>query len=879
MSEAPESLRGPEEASAAAAQAERPGGVEAVAEAELAAHLEELPGGQGKWALWKCVGLRGAGFPAEGVLRLGGGESARAAAELLDAEEKAEQAWEVALGAVNEALEALPRKADGSGEDARVRPLLKARRSLKRGKPPQVYDGATVEGQAIREFAEASARIDDAHAEFVRCFETAQAEAGRVLREVAADDRFREAVTWQNRRALHSGIDSLLRRAADTATWKRRASEELIASYVQRYCVKNDSIGFFGPVGWARLDPGCPDIHVRPGPSLLAAREVYFECWGIDALCRRLEEDERLRPWFVPRRLPSVGVEGRVLHMPLQQSRQLDVARTLVLAACDGEKTAQSIARELVAGHPETLHDEAEVYRLLAELEQMRLVVWRLEVPDDPHSEVLLRALLERVADVEARTRALGLLDRLEGVRREVAAAAGDAQRLDGALARMEESFTEVTRQGATRHAGQLYAARTLLYEDCRRDVEVTVGREMLERLGDALGLLLDSARWLVAEIGTQYRRELNRLYLQLARGSGTAAVEATTFWLHAAPLLGGKESELVEAAGLRFQEKWARVLPLDAEARRLRFDSADLRALVATEFAAPKVGWEYARYHSPDVMVAAESVEAIRRGDYEFVLGEVHVGKNTLGGLAALMQHPQPEELYRAFDADMTLPGVVPVYPKDEQGPIRTKPALEAPKDFYLLHNGGAPGVPADRALTTAMLVVEASGPDLFVRTRDGRLRFDIIEFFGDILSAMGVNKFKLFGPREHTPRVSIDRLVVQRESWSVAASSIAFAFERDEAVRFLDAHRFARERGIPRHAFFKVPVERKPVYVDFGSPVYVNLLSKLIRRSAEEEGGGEAPVVFSEMLPGVGEVWLPDAEGARYTSEFRFVALDLTT
>ena len=29
--------------------------------------------------------------------------------------------------------------------------------------------------------------------------------------------------------------------------------------------------------------------------------------------------------------------------------------------------------------------------------------------------------------------------------------------------------------------------------------------------------------------------------------------------------------------------------------------------------------------------------------------------------------------------------------------------------------------------------------------------------------------------------------------------------------------------------------------------------------------------------MLPGLGETWLPDAEGRRYTSEFRFVALDV--
>jgi hypothetical protein len=80
-----------------------------------------------------------------------------------------------------------------------------------------------------------------------------------------------------------------------------------------------------------------------------------------------------------------------------------------------------------------------------------------------------------------------------------------------------------------------------------------------------------------------------------------------------------------------------------------------------------------------------------------------------------------------------------------------------------------------------------------------------------------------------------------------------------------------------MPRHVFCKVPVEVKPVYVDFESAIYVNLLAKLIRRSVAEEGEA-ARVTVSEMLPGMGEVWLPDREGKQYTSEFRFVALDLS-
>ena len=64
------------------------------------------------------------------------------------------------------------------------------------------------------------------------------------------------------------------------------------------------------------------------------------------------------------------------------------------------------------------------------------------------------------------------------------------------------------------------------------------------------------------------------------------------------------------------------------------------------------------------------------------------------------------------------------------------------------------------------------------------------------------------------------------------------------------------------------------KPVYVDFASPVSVDALAKLIRRGAREDAA--TPVTVSEMLPDPRQCWLTDAQGNRYTSELRIVALN---
>jgi Lantibiotic dehydratase, N terminus len=103
------------------------------------------------------------------------------------------------------------------------------------------------------------------------------------LARVARDPRFREAVTWQSREALRGGVDKLL--AAGESPSRRRRREEVVAGYWQRYCAKNDTIGFFGPLGWGRFANEGEAITVRAG-SQQAQRVVHLETWAIEAVAR-----------------------------------------------------------------------------------------------------------------------------------------------------------------------------------------------------------------------------------------------------------------------------------------------------------------------------------------------------------------------------------------------------------------------------------------------------------------------------------------------------------------------------------------------------------------------------------------------------------------
>jgi hypothetical protein len=836
-------------------------------EADLPDHRVSFSERDG-WALWRTICLRGAGFPATEVLKLSAPAAAAAADRLLDAEELSGPLWGAALKSLHAELR------DASPDDLpRLEKII--RRLRKKKLPPPDPELAGEGRRLVEELRDGCGRLDAAREGFREAHADSTARVSEALQEVARDGRFREAVTWQNRQAIRTGLDALLREAPKSVARgsKQRQHEELVANYLQRYCVKNDTIGFFGPVGWARFVPQGENLVVNPGPRLLAARGVYFESWCIDALARKLGEDGDLRPWLVPRRLPFVRLEGTTLFMLSRQRINISLQQAAVFHACNGVRTARQVAALVTRVPSVGLRGEGAVYEVLAQMSGTGLIAWGLEVPVGVRAEENLKDQLARVEDERLRAAALAPLAELEQTRRRVEAAAGNAEELDAALTRLDETFTRLTGEATTRSSGKTYAARTLVYEDCRRDVDVRVGPEFLKAL-EPLGLLLTSARWLARELAADCCERTEQYYRELVEEHGSKVVECMELWLRARPLLTKK---LDLGVTEKFQERWAQVLALPDGQRRVQYASEHLRPRVLSAFGAPKPDAPGALYHSPDVMIAATGPEAIRRGDFTLVLGEMHLAANTLGAMLFVEQHPAPEELHRALKRDCPRQRVMPVPPKNLQSlTTRTAQGFIRDDDLLLEFAPDSCGVPPSQSLPISTLVVEPEGGQLVVRTRDGSRRFDVATIFGEAIFNLAIDYFRILGHEPHTPRVTIDRLVVCREAWTFAAGEFPFAREKDEAERFLSARRWARSLGLPRFVFAKVPVEVKPFYVDFDSPVYVDIFAKMVRRTMEHDSA-EANVYVSEMLPDAEHAWLPDAEGRRYTSELRVVAVDL--
>jgi hypothetical protein len=719
---------------------------------------------------------------------------------------------------------------------------------------------------------DAAGRWDPGDAGLRAAYQAAVARLSAAVAAVAADPGFREAVAWQNPALIGSCLDKLVR--GEPRNVRGRLHESTVVRYLQRYLLKNDTIGFFGPVGWAALSPERAGLDVTPGDGLLAARTTHFEMWAVDALARALSRLPELAGSLVPRRALAVTAVGGVLRRPLRPPVRLTGVESALLDRCDGRRTV----REVISAQA-TASGRAASMRALTRLAELGAVHIGLDGPVDSWPERVLRRKLEAIAEEPTRRSALARLAALTAAR-DAVGAARNAEDLVKRAEELASVFQEATGSEATRRPGQAYAGRTLVYHDARRDVDVVVGRAVLDRLTAPLGLILDSARWLVAEIGERYRALLYALYEDEARRGGSPDVPLGHLIAMAAPDLTASGHALpppVQAAVLDFQRRWRQVLTWPQGTRRHTVSSAELAGPIAREFDGARAPWRAAMHHSPDIMIAAADAEAVRHGDFLLVLGELHLAVNSLDNRFFVQHHDDPRRLMAAAEADFGGRRIYAALPKNSpfvSSRIWPPITLLSPQYTYWTWSGDPCSVePPGPVIAGAGLMAGCRDGVLRVACTETGAEYDLLEVLGEILSTAVINAFRPFPAAPHRPRVTIDRLVISRESWTFPAAETAWAFVTEEAARFAAARAWRAQHGLPERVFAVLPVERKPIAVAFTSLALVNILAKEVRRTAE---AGAPAFSVSEMLPDLDQMWLPDQADRRYASEFRLVTVD---
>src|ERR1043166_1967662 len=143
-------------------------------ESELASHLGPLSGG--RWALWRTLAVRGAGFPAIDVLKLGDPTCGAATDRVLAAEAELQKIR-------SSILENLKREIKLADKQQR-RALDKTMRLIKQGQLPELAE------TRFAELADATQRLESLTKEFHSAFSLTLNQTSRAIRELAGDERF-----------------------------------------------------------------------------------------------------------------------------------------------------------------------------------------------------------------------------------------------------------------------------------------------------------------------------------------------------------------------------------------------------------------------------------------------------------------------------------------------------------------------------------------------------------------------------------------------------------------------------------------------------------------------------------------------------------------
>lgn len=658
---------------------------------------------------------------------------------------------------------------------------------------------------------------------------------------------------------------------------RTRQRLRLAWNYLQRLCAKNDTSSFFGPITWGRIDrqQDAPLRIEAPPGDWLAQRETFFEHWVLLRLSQAVCADGRLASALPIVLSPGCHLRGDMLHYPLAKRRRLEGA-ALSLMRLMGETGPHGAAprhrQALLAALAGTGHAEQVCDALIGFFLDKGVLQYQLEVPPSQTRQASpMQLLRERIAALPAPADALrpwlGLIDDLDTERRRFAAGDLPARRasLDALGALLAAHGIDLSRA-----QGKMYVGRFPVYEDCGRNLRVSLGAALVEALERPLDPVLALHHWLAGAVAVRMHDRCQQIWHGLRRDADT--VDFLQFYQ--ALQQQGHGDALVQEFRALLQQAWqgfAAQHPQTAEAGdEIRLTPQDLSELLAGLQACepraegfPGIAW---RVHSPDVMLAARDADAVAQGDYAWVIGEIHPAVHTLSQPVAQPFCPDGQAI-RHEVAGLLSPATAVLADSPQTYQRSHIDWLEVDPLYQVLLPGSIGGVPPERCLPAGRGEVVS----LPVGSRDVlHYRDTATGFVQDLLTVIPTEVHRacfalaadLLG-HVLTARLVCDRLILKRRCWNITPQELPPPGQPAEDLRsHLAWRQWARQRGMPRHVFAKLAGEPKPIYVDFANPLSLDLLANLCKTPQA--------LRISEMRPAPDELWLRDARG-RYCSEFR--------
>ena len=631
-----------------------------------------------------------------------------------------------------------------------------------------------------------------------------------------------------------------------------RAHERHLLLYLQRICAKNDSLSEFGPEGWGSVERELRGVKVGPLPGI-AARETFLERWTAHGVAAALNADPEIRVELSPRLHPNGRIEGnQFIFADRLETAALDARTVEILNRCDGITPAYSFGEEIGA---------------LEELAAKNMIRWEVEVAAlEPHAFDVLISDIAGWRDTPVRARWLELLRPIAALPFRFAQAGDTPTRAEI----MDEARRQLQNLGTARETSDrfLYSASNPIGEECFRECHFSIGQDLIDEVTTDTEPWIDLWRDNYAFVASRVNAGLRALFEKATLQNG--ALPFPAFLRHCAmlkmPLTG---PAMVGLAHMAFQEVKA------AFRERMRDrPEAEEWELTADDCHFIRQNFQYERfdeftYPSADLQLEARSVEAVARGEYRWILAELHPpvallhhgfywacpDKAALGDALALATRGSRSFHFGFFAADFTAATAV-----------RLLDAVPNLTNFVAPERGD----PRWR-------LIPPSEIEVYVNDKNGDVALRLIgskEHLGSFARAwvipLGFHPFH-FGRAPHMPRLRCGRVIVQRRSWSVSLEELGVGdFTGVSRDLILAVERLRAAKGWPRHIYIR-PSEQalrrsgaegrdkdtKPVFIDLESYLFLEILHRWLTKAGELE--------VTEMLPDPDHLLWQEPDGRR--------------
>lgn len=808
------------------------------------------------WRIMPHVIVRRAGFPINWLESLRFTETLACVKNLLETERRLDEQRQTLMHLI-ERLVVREKK----GQDRK--PLLSAmskmrkgiakRKSLQSQVIPVAEEGYRQLGQETVAWNDLLQQVFKWQRVGRECAESEMKEKRAVLRRLLQSSRLREALWSMNPR-----FDEAVTRYLENQHIKRisedKRFERRLITYLQRLCAKNETNSFFGPIDYAKphQEQKAPVFYEWSVP-FLRERRVFCSYWAVESLLKQICSEPGVMPFLRPRRHTLYSRAGDFVLRSGVNGREtkLSVLSAAICDLADGTLSFHKMAEKLNESL-ETVLEQGEI------LAQQKAVVLLPILPGDEEDGIdwVLKWLKGQPQQFPNRDVWISNLTCLqEEVKRFEAT--GWPERKER-LRELERTFIQWTSLDATREAGEMYADRSIIFEDTHGPLTIQLGGAFWAQIEDRLQPILEAARADALRTAQRERQVAARLLKKWTKGEGT--VSYLSFLNHRSRV--GGVQDLVEVSPSSFQRAAKRRLKEDGTSSLLHIKAADL--LLVTEGSDTEENAMDSFFLSVDLMFIPKGGDEV-----QIVVGEAHPQFLTAVFPSAFFC-PERERMMEEIEVWAKKQCV---YPHMAQVAYHRKTKIfPYPLPGRVIEI--LPRLPemADQVIPAGELYVSDREGEVYLHDQTGKEwrmypplhaeTLDPVALFSHPRLEIGTVK-----TGKHTPRIVMDHVLLQRARWELDCDVWQVEKGTDHPFDLmLHFYRLKEKEDMPDWVFVRTEGERKPFCIDFANIFLLEMLQGMFKQSPT--------AVCSEMVPAPEELWLDD-KGDRYCCEFRTMCL----